>query len=136
MDRSKVLDIAFDSGFGDVSNFNRAFRAEFGVSPRAYRSAKGCSEAIDDQQSAINNNDWPVSLHRFRKHHRVGRGGAAGAWKEQNKYSHELVGRGRAEPRVTVSEREVFAERQDHLRAVVVGEQGNLCVRHIGQPDL
>jgi AraC family transcriptional regulator len=34
----KVLDIALDCGFGDVSNFNRAFRAEFGVSPRAYRS--------------------------------------------------------------------------------------------------
>jgi AraC-like DNA-binding protein len=33
----KVLDIALDSGFGDVSNFNRAFRAEFGLSPRAYR---------------------------------------------------------------------------------------------------
>ena len=34
----KVLDIALDCGFGDVSNFNRAFRAEFGVSPRAYRT--------------------------------------------------------------------------------------------------
>jgi AraC-like DNA-binding protein len=33
----KVLEIAFDSGFGDVSNFNRAFRAEFGVSPRGLR---------------------------------------------------------------------------------------------------
>ena len=33
----KVLDIALDCGFGDVSNFNRAFRAEFGVSPRTYR---------------------------------------------------------------------------------------------------
>lgn len=33
----RVLDIALDSGFGDVSNFNHAFRAEFGVSPRAYR---------------------------------------------------------------------------------------------------
>jgi len=33
----KVLDVAFDSGFGDVSNFNRAFRAEFGMSPRAFR---------------------------------------------------------------------------------------------------
>ena len=32
-----VLDIALDCGFGDVSNFNRAFRTEFGVSPRAYR---------------------------------------------------------------------------------------------------
>jgi AraC-like DNA-binding protein len=37
-DRASVLDIAFDSGFGDVSNFNRAFRAEFGVSPRAFRT--------------------------------------------------------------------------------------------------
>jgi AraC family transcriptional regulator len=36
---TKVLDIAFDSGFSDVSNFNRAFRAEFGESPRAYRRA-------------------------------------------------------------------------------------------------
>jgi AraC family transcriptional regulator len=32
-----VLDIALDSGFGDISNFNHAFRAEFGVSPRIYR---------------------------------------------------------------------------------------------------
>ena len=35
---TKVLDIALDCGFGDVSNFNRAFRAEFGVSPRSYRA--------------------------------------------------------------------------------------------------
>ena len=35
--RARILDIALDSGFGDVSNFNRAFRAEFGASPRAYR---------------------------------------------------------------------------------------------------
>jgi len=34
---TKVLDIAIDCGFGDVSNFNRAFRGEFGVSPRANR---------------------------------------------------------------------------------------------------
>lgn len=34
----RILDIALDSGFGDVSNFNRAFRAEFGTSPRAYRA--------------------------------------------------------------------------------------------------
>jgi len=32
-----VLDIALDCGFGDLSNFNHAFRAEFGVSPRDYR---------------------------------------------------------------------------------------------------
>ncbi len=35
--KQKVLDIALDCGFGDVSNFNRAFRNEFGVSPRQYR---------------------------------------------------------------------------------------------------
>ena len=34
---AKILDIALDCGFGDVSNFNRAFRTEFGVSPRLYR---------------------------------------------------------------------------------------------------
>jgi AraC-like DNA-binding protein len=34
----KILDIALDCGFADVSNFNRMFRAEFGVSPRAWRS--------------------------------------------------------------------------------------------------
>jgi AraC-like DNA-binding protein len=35
--KARVIDVALDSGFGDVSNFNRAFRAEFGVSPRLYR---------------------------------------------------------------------------------------------------
>jgi AraC-like DNA-binding protein len=35
--RDRILDIALDCGFGDVSNFNRAFRTEFGVNPRAYR---------------------------------------------------------------------------------------------------
>lgn len=38
MEPSRILDIALDCGFGDVSNFNRAFRAEFGVSPRVYRA--------------------------------------------------------------------------------------------------
>ncbi len=33
----RVADVAFDSGFGDVLNFNHAFRAEFGVSPHACR---------------------------------------------------------------------------------------------------
>jgi AraC family transcriptional regulator len=36
-ERAKILDIALGCGFGDISNFNRSFRAEFGVSPRAYR---------------------------------------------------------------------------------------------------
>jgi AraC family transcriptional regulator len=38
--QASVLDIAFDCGFGDVSNFNRSFRAEFGMSPRAFRRGK------------------------------------------------------------------------------------------------
>ena len=38
---AKVLDVALDCGFGDLSNFNRAFRAEFGASPRAYRRQMG-----------------------------------------------------------------------------------------------
>jgi AraC family transcriptional regulator len=38
---ARVLDIALDCGFGDVSNFNRAFRTEFGVSPRVYRRRGG-----------------------------------------------------------------------------------------------
>lgn len=38
---ARIVDLALDCGFGDVSNFNRAFRAEFGVSPRVYRRQKG-----------------------------------------------------------------------------------------------
>jgi len=37
LDDARVIDVALDSGFGDLSNFNRTFRAEFGVTPRAYR---------------------------------------------------------------------------------------------------
>ncbi len=33
----RVIEIAFACGFGDLSNFNRAFRAEFGASPRSWR---------------------------------------------------------------------------------------------------
>jgi AraC family transcriptional regulator len=39
-EREKVLEIAYDCGFGDVSNFNRAFRGEFGVSPKNFRLDK------------------------------------------------------------------------------------------------
>ena len=49
-DSDKVVDIALECGFGDVSNFNRAFRAEFGVSPRAYRGA--CKESNQVRLSA------------------------------------------------------------------------------------
>ena len=36
-----VLDIALDCGFGDLSNFNRAFRTEFGVGPREFQRRAG-----------------------------------------------------------------------------------------------
>jgi AraC-like DNA-binding protein len=36
---SRVIDVALSSGFGDVSNFNKSFRAEFGVTPTQYRRA-------------------------------------------------------------------------------------------------
>ena len=36
-ERKSILEVAFDSGFGSVSSFNRAFRAAFGVSPSRYR---------------------------------------------------------------------------------------------------
>jgi AraC family transcriptional regulator len=37
LEPAQVLEIALDSGFGDVSNFNHAFQAEFGSNPRAFR---------------------------------------------------------------------------------------------------
>ena len=40
-EKTKVIDIAFAAGFGDISNFNRSFRAEFGVAPAAYRRQVG-----------------------------------------------------------------------------------------------
>jgi AraC family transcriptional regulator len=42
---SKVIDVALESGFDDISNFNRAFRAEFGLTPRAYRQRSPSSPA-------------------------------------------------------------------------------------------
>jgi AraC-like DNA-binding protein len=36
-DEAPIARIAFESGFGDLSNFNHSFRAEFGVTPRQWR---------------------------------------------------------------------------------------------------
>jgi len=36
-DRLKVIDIAHDCGFNDVSHFNRCFRRRFGVTPSDIR---------------------------------------------------------------------------------------------------
>jgi AraC-like DNA-binding protein len=49
----KVLDIALDYSFGDVSNLNRAFRTEFGVSPRVY-DAKADARGL-----ARSGSKWP-----------------------------------------------------------------------------
>lgn len=38
---AKIVDIALQCGFGDISNFTRTFRAEFGASPRKYRMQSG-----------------------------------------------------------------------------------------------
>lgn len=35
---ARILEVALDSGFRDITAFNRAFRSEFGVSPRIYRA--------------------------------------------------------------------------------------------------
>jgi AraC-like DNA-binding protein len=38
----RIVDIALGCGFNDLSNFNHAFRAEFRMSPRAYRASAVC----------------------------------------------------------------------------------------------
>jgi AraC-like DNA-binding protein len=37
-DDGRIIDVALDAGFGDLSNFNHAFRAEFGTTPSAFRN--------------------------------------------------------------------------------------------------
>jgi len=36
-----ILDLAMESGFGDLSGFNQRFRASFGLTPRAWRAHHG-----------------------------------------------------------------------------------------------
>jgi AraC-like DNA-binding protein len=38
-DTHKIVDIAYDCGFGDVSHFNRCFRRRFGAAPGKFRNA-------------------------------------------------------------------------------------------------
>ncbi|HEX7938110.1 MAG TPA: AraC family transcriptional regulator [Gemmatimonadaceae bacterium] len=47
---ARVIDVAFDSGFADLSAFNRAFRAEFSVAPRAFRAARRVSPRSQSQR--------------------------------------------------------------------------------------
>jgi AraC family transcriptional regulator len=37
--RLPVTDVAYETGWADLSNFNKAFRREFGCSPRRLRQA-------------------------------------------------------------------------------------------------
>lgn len=39
-DRPRVLAVALDAGFNDLSHFNRMFRREFGLSPREFRGRR------------------------------------------------------------------------------------------------
>lgn len=48
-----ITDIAYDVGFGDLSNFVRTFRRAAGVSPRAFRrAAKGERKILQDRLAA------------------------------------------------------------------------------------
>jgi len=37
----RIIDVAVEVGFGDVSNFNAQFSRAFGVSPRSFRERQG-----------------------------------------------------------------------------------------------
>jgi AraC family transcriptional regulator len=54
-DEAKVVDVALASGFNDLSNFNAAFRAEFGASPRAWRAAQ--------RTRRLAQTSWPNAAH-------------------------------------------------------------------------
>jgi AraC family transcriptional regulator len=42
--KEPILEVALDAGFRDLSNFNHAFRAEFGVSPAMFRGDRSPSK--------------------------------------------------------------------------------------------
>jgi AraC family transcriptional regulator len=49
--RARVLDVALDCGFGDVSNFNRAFLTEFGASPTSFRRSALIRDSVVGHQT-------------------------------------------------------------------------------------
>jgi AraC-like DNA-binding protein len=52
-DDRPVTDVAFDAGFGDLSNFVRTFRRAAGVSPRGFRrAARGDRKILQEQLAA------------------------------------------------------------------------------------
>ena len=49
-----ITDVAFDSGFNDLSNFIRTFRRAAGMSPRAFRRAsKGDRKKVQERLAAL-----------------------------------------------------------------------------------
>ncbi len=50
---SAITDIAFDVGFGDLSNFVRSFHRAAGVSPRAFRQVSKGSRKIFQERQAL-----------------------------------------------------------------------------------
>ena len=53
-DRRPITDVAFDAGFGDLSNFVRTFHRAAGVSPRRFRkAAKGDRKIFQDRLAAF-----------------------------------------------------------------------------------
>lgn len=51
--KSAITDIAFDVGFGDLSNFVRSFHRVAGVSPRAFRQASKGDRKIFQERLAL-----------------------------------------------------------------------------------
>jgi hypothetical protein len=45
----KIVDIAYDCGFGDVSHFNRRFRRRFGAAPSKFRNAHAAAAELPDR---------------------------------------------------------------------------------------
>jgi AraC family transcriptional regulator len=53
-DARPITDVAFDVGFGDLSNFVRTFHRAAGVSPRRFRrAAKGDRKIFQDRFAAL-----------------------------------------------------------------------------------
>jgi AraC family transcriptional regulator len=48
-----ILDVALDCGFGDASNFSRAFRSEFGVSPRSYMPKRAAFHRCTEMRCSV-----------------------------------------------------------------------------------
>jgi AraC-like DNA-binding protein len=53
-DAGSITDVAYDVGFGDLSNFVRTFHRAAGVSPRRFRqTAKGRRKIFQDRLAAL-----------------------------------------------------------------------------------